>query len=623
MTYPHKTYLLDDGRRENIKELALSLGVNYITRSDNEHAKAGNINNALKQTDGDFVAILDADHVPLPDFLERLLGQFEDPKMAFVQSPQTFYNLDALEKDVDFQNGKQSEQAEIFFHLIMPGKNRWNSAYFCGTGGIFRREALDQIGGFATETITEDIHTAIKIHGLGWKSVYVAEHLVSGLAPSDMGTYHTQRTRWATGNLSVMFRNNPITCPGLTLAQRLSYLSSMFYWTNGLRKIVFYLSPIIVLLFGIYPAENFTPTLIFFFSLNIFFQTFAFKIVTYCRGRISDDELYDMMNFWAFTSSFFRSCFNFKNQKFETTNKSGGNSFSITSIKPHIIFVIFSIAALVAGMTKLRYNINVNAIGICLSCFWCLWHMYLALMVMQFSAEPASPESRIRFFDYIPVLYKSVSSENEKVALTKEYDSDSLEIFFPEEMEIGSELDVTLILKSFRLPVKIKIANKVEISGSRVMRCYKVQLTEIDRNYTDMLNAHTMLYTVPSFLDYLSEKGKNMLRGSLFKSLWSAIGKNTRVDFPVNINSPHNNWEHCRTKKISMQDAAVTVDHPLESGSSLGFMIATPSGEINGKAKVLSSELVKSHGADTWQADIEFESLDDKSKDTIKDIINA
>ena len=160
--------------------MAEELGVEYLDRPDNSHAKAGNINHALPKTHGDFIAIFDADHVPLPDFLHRMLGYFKDPKVAFVQSPQTFYNLDAPEERVDLDSGKHWDEAEIFFHLILPGKNRWNSVYFCGTGGIIRRTALEQVGGFATDTITEDIHTALKMHQRGWKSVYIADHLASG-----------------------------------------------------------------------------------------------------------------------------------------------------------------------------------------------------------------------------------------------------------------------------------------------------------------------------------------------------------------------------------------------------------------------------------------------------------
>lgn len=624
MTYPHTTYLLDDGKRENIKQLALSLGVQYITRPDNKGAKAGNINNALKNTNGDFIAILDADHIPLSDFLERQLGYFDDPAVAFVQSPQTFYNIDAIEEDVDFENGEQSEQAEIFFHLIMPGKNRWNSAYFCGTGGIFRRKALLQVGGFAAETITEDIHTSIKIHNLGGKSVYVAEHLASGLAPSDLANYHVQRTRWAIGNLRVMFCCNLFKMSGLTLAQKISYLNSMLYWTCGLRKLIFYITPILILLFGIYPAANLTTTLIVLFMLNISVQLATFKIITHGRGVIFNEEFYNMMNFWVFTSAFFRACFKIGAQKFVTTDKSEEGDFvPMTSIKPHIIFVVVSIVAIVFGMLKVRYAIDIDTTGAYISIFWCFWNMCFAVMVIWLAIEPMASESKTRFFDYIPLLYKDELSTTEKVAITKEYGDDGLQAFFSETMDIGRQIDATLILRSFRLPIKMKIANEIKAYHSKMMKCYELTFIDIDRNCIDILNTHTMLYTVPRMLDYLGEKGSKMLSGGLFKWAWLVLyNKKKRTDFPINMDPMHNTWAHCRTVELLSDRATIISDHPLTPGYS-DLMIATPLGYIRGKANILNNDLQEYHGIPIWKSNIEFEPLDDKSRETVRELINA
>lgn len=293
--YPHTTYICDDGHREEVRQLARELGVEYLDRPDNSHAKAGNINHALPKTSGDFIAILDADHVPLPDFIQRMLGYFVDPKVAFVQSPQTFYNLDAPEERVDIDSGQHWDEAEIFFHLILPGKNRWNSVYFCGTGGIIRRTALEQIGGFATDTITEDIHTALKMHQRGWKSVYIADHLASGQAAGDLPSYHVQRTRWALGNLRVMFCCNPLFATGLTWAQRLSYLSSMFHWTIGIRKLILYATPLVVLLLNVYPIPKFGSAVVVLYLMQLGVQLATFKFITRGRGRIITDEIFAML----------------------------------------------------------------------------------------------------------------------------------------------------------------------------------------------------------------------------------------------------------------------------------------------------------------------------------------
>ena len=143
--YPHRTWMLDDGKRDEVKAMADALGIGYIRREGNEHAKAGNLNNALKLTDGEFILQLDADHVPLPTILDRLLGYFTDREVAFVQSPQDFYNTDSFTHVVNEEGRSLWEENRIFFSLLQPGKDNWNAAFFCGSCGVLRRSAFEEI----------------------------------------------------------------------------------------------------------------------------------------------------------------------------------------------------------------------------------------------------------------------------------------------------------------------------------------------------------------------------------------------------------------------------------------------------------------------------------------------
>lgn len=226
---PHTTYLLDDGRREQVAELAGRWGAIWLTRPDNSHAKAGNINHALPLTNGDLVLILDADHVPMPDALRLLCKPFEDPEVALVQSPHDFSNHDSIQ-----HYGLGRHEQSLFFSVICPGKERHGAAFWCGSGAIIRREALLQVGGVATETIAEDFHTTIKLHHAGWKSRYEPRTVVQGLAPHDLASYLLQRDRWARGNLAVFTTpESPLRAKRLTRAQRLSYLASLTGYLAG------------------------------------------------------------------------------------------------------------------------------------------------------------------------------------------------------------------------------------------------------------------------------------------------------------------------------------------------------------------------------------------------------
>jgi cellulose synthase (UDP-forming) len=224
LTYPHTTYLLDDGKRPEMAELAGLAGAEYLTRPDNSDAKAGNINAALSRTEGELVLMLDADHVPMPDALDAMVGYFDDERMALVQSPHDFFNHDSAQH---YSVGRHEQS--LFYRVVCPGKDRHGAAYWCGSAALIRRAALLDIGGVATETIAEDFHTTIRMQRHGWKSRYHDEVLVQGLAPHDLDGYLLQRDRWARGNLAVFtLPESPLRAKELAPLQRLSYFASLF-----------------------------------------------------------------------------------------------------------------------------------------------------------------------------------------------------------------------------------------------------------------------------------------------------------------------------------------------------------------------------------------------------------
>ncbi|MCS7008084.1 MAG: glycosyltransferase, partial [Gaiellaceae bacterium] len=247
-----EVWVLDDGRRPEVEELAHELGARYLARPDNRDAKAGNLNHALGVVEADIVAVLDADHVPGPDFLRNTLGYFDDASVALVQTPQDFYNLDSFEHERRRDGGVFVEEA-VFYRVIAAGKNRWNAAFWCGTSALLRTAALREVGGVATGSVTEDIHTTIRLHRRGWKTVYHNEVLVRGLAPRNAHEYLAQRRRWAAGAMQVVRLERPITGPGLSLGQRLSYAATLWAWWDSWRTLGYVVLPGLVIVTGAIP----------------------------------------------------------------------------------------------------------------------------------------------------------------------------------------------------------------------------------------------------------------------------------------------------------------------------------------------------------------------------------
>jgi cellulose synthase (UDP-forming) len=269
--YPHKTYILDDGNRSSVRQLATRLGCGYIAHPTHDNAKAGNINFALAQTDGEFIAILDADMIPQPGYLDRTLGYFKDELLALVQLPQEFYNRDSIQH---LSNKKPWHEQTLFFRVIQPGKNYSNSAFWCGSPSVIRRKSLMDVGGVSTETITEDIHTTVRLHSRGWKTLFINEPLAFGIAPQTITAFLLQRLRWAQGTMQLYrSKESPLWIAGLTLKQRFSYLASFMAYLEAFQKFILISMPILILGFNIFPMkvgfDNFIIHWIPFFLLTI------------------------------------------------------------------------------------------------------------------------------------------------------------------------------------------------------------------------------------------------------------------------------------------------------------------------------------------------------------------
>jgi cellulose synthase (UDP-forming) len=249
--YPLKTvYLLDDQRRPAMRQLAEELGCRYLDRPDNRHAKAGNLNHALPLTDGELIVCFDADFVPCRDFLERTAGFFRDADLAMVQTPQNFFNEDAVTRNLGLDRALEDEQ-RLFFRTLQPGRDSMNAVVCHGSCFVIRRTALEQIGGVPTETITEDWATSIKLQAAGWKIKYLNEALSAGMSADKCGEFVQQRARWAQGTLQALFAStNPLTVAGLNWKQRLMHLSGIVYYLGSLSTLFNLIAPLLFLFFG-------------------------------------------------------------------------------------------------------------------------------------------------------------------------------------------------------------------------------------------------------------------------------------------------------------------------------------------------------------------------------------
>ena len=246
-----KVWVLDDGSRVEMRRLAEQLGIGYLSRKDRRAAKAGNLNEAMARTSGELIAQFDADHVPVRSFLEETVPFLvADDNLAFVQTPHQFQNSDIYQRNLAVGSQVANEQ-DLFFRVLQPGADFWNAAYFCGTNAVLRRDAIEDVGGFAEETVTEDAHTSLRMHARAWNSAYYDKVLAGGVTPETFSDALAQRMRWCLGMVGIIRRENPLTTRGLTIAQRICYFTSTFFFFFGIPRLLFFLAPIAFLLFDV------------------------------------------------------------------------------------------------------------------------------------------------------------------------------------------------------------------------------------------------------------------------------------------------------------------------------------------------------------------------------------
>lgn len=344
-------HLCDDGRREEMRELAERHGIRYVTRPDNRHAKAGNINAVLPSLEGELVLILDADHVPSPDLLEATSGFFADPSVAVVQTAHSFRNHNSVMHD---EEGRHEQS--LFFDVLLPGRDRIGSAFWAGSAAVLRTDALRSVGGLATRTSTEDFETSLLLQRAGYRIRYLNEHLIQGLAPDTLGAYLTQRSRWAEGTLASYRRGHRAAWSrDLTLAQRLSYTGGLLYYLTPLQRLTYSVYLVLVGIFGLLPVGT-LPSLPHFLIAWGSWTTLSLLAVSALeRGATGPTE--GVRNLFAAFEAFLRaipSLWSAEPMRFDVTPKNEADLGGWNSVR--LLRVPIALALLTLTVLTLRWT---------------------------------------------------------------------------------------------------------------------------------------------------------------------------------------------------------------------------------------------------------------------------
>ncbi|WNK58023.1 UDP-forming cellulose synthase catalytic subunit [Pantoea agglomerans] len=460
-----RVYLLDDGKRSEFARFAADVGVGYITRDDNKHAKAGNLNHAMKITKGELICIFDCDHVATRTFLQATVGPFlKDPKLALLQTPHYFYSPDPFERNLRAARSIPNE-GSLFYGPVQQGNDNWNATFFCGSCAVIRRSALEEIGGFAVETVTEDAHTALKMQRLGWGSAFLSIPLAAGLATERLGLHIIQRTRWARGMTQIFRVDNPLFGRGLKRQQRLCYLNAMLHFQFGLPRVAFLTAPLAYLLFNLNIIHS-SASLIFAYVLP--HLVMSLYVNSRMNGRFRYTfwgEIYETVMCFHLVIPTILTLLSPKHGKFNVTDKGGvldQGFFDFHIVRPHVIVALLLGIGIVAGVVRavMHDYFGVDPYVIALNVGWAIFSLIILMAAIAVARETKQVRKTIRVEVQIPAIIHYASGISSRTQ-TSNLSMGGAQLDAPDGRHETDEIEeIDLLLKSGAITIPVS-----QISG--------------------------------------------------------------------------------------------------------------------------------------------------------------
>ncbi len=355
----HTTHILDDGKSDHVADMAGSIGVGYIRRPENNHAKAGNINYALTQTSGEYFIVFDADFVADSHFIVETIPFFEDKNMAFVQTPQYYDNQN------NFISTAAGFMQHVFYSLVQVGKNRFNAAFCVGTNVVFRRSAIQKIGGMYTGSQSEDIWTSMLLHEHGYRSVYINKVLAIGKTPETVKAYSRQQLRWATGSFEIFMRRNPLLNRKLSFDQRIQYFATTAFYFNGFAVASLLLLPALQIFFNLTPIALDIPLYEWAILYSGFYAT-QLILSMYVMGGLKIQTLVlSAASFPIYIKAFF-NVLRGRDESWQATNRIDSYDSPFNYIRTQTYVFVFLLLTTITGIWKSFYTQEFSV-----SIVWC------------------------------------------------------------------------------------------------------------------------------------------------------------------------------------------------------------------------------------------------------------
>lgn len=547
--YPDKSkvhvYLCDDGNRESVRKLASVLKVGYFGMEHNDLAKAGNLNNAIAQTNSPLIVTFDADMIPNSNFLYETVPYFflpkmkkdddgnwvmkdddeidENDKIGFIQTPQSFYNTDLFQFNL-YSEGRVPNEQDYFFRQVNVGRNSFNAPIYAGSNTVISREALAEVGGICTGTITEDFETGLLIEAKGYKCYAVNKLLAKGLSPTTVSSLIKQRERWARGCIHSLRRHHIILNPKFPFKLKIAYMSCRSYWDSFVRRFVYIMCPIIFILLGIPAVICGLKELLLIWLPNYILYAITLRAVSgnIRNSRISNNI--DTILFPYLMVPIIAEVLHIHKNEFVVTDKSKNQNNNVDKLLalPHIILFILSVVALVIAI---RNAVIYQSFGSIVVIYWLLVNSASLIMAIFFMFGRKNYRTTERFNVHIPLSITVGEQNYETTTLDISEGGISTVVSKAIYFDDDDIFEVQLRDRNYNAAMKVQIASVAEIKNQGFKYCF--QIVEIDdenkKEYMQILydREHTLPQTISTTFSVYGDIASN-IKGRVSKTTKSA-----------------------------------------------------------------------------------------------------
>ena len=444
-----RVHLLDDGCRPAFRDFAGSVKVNYIVRAEHKHAKAGNLNHALKVTDGELIAIFDCDHIAARSFLQLTVGWFtRDPRLGMLQTPHHFYNPDPIERNLG-QFRRVPNEGELFYSYLQSGNDFWNATFFCGSCAIIRRSVLEEVGGIATDSLTEDAFTSLKLQRLGYRTAYLNVRQAAGLATDTLAAHIGQRVRWAQGMTQILRVSNPLLGRGLSVGQRLCYLNASFHFLYGLPRLIFLLGPLAYLIFGAHICTA-APAMLLAYLLPHLLH--AMLVDTHTRRRFRYafwNNVYETVLAIYILVPTLVALLRPRAGVFKVTDKGqiAEGGFDRRIARPYLVLLLFNVAGVTLALMRLLLWDYYDSGTVVLNLAWALFSIFSLGAVLAVACEARQLRRTHRLPMKLPAILRTGSGHAYRTH-TRDLSLGGACVQWTETIQAGEKVELGLIVDS-------------------------------------------------------------------------------------------------------------------------------------------------------------------------------